>query len=389
MQAASQADTAFGPYDLIPSGVVIVDRDFSVLFWNSCMAAWTGISPEQIVGTNLLDRYPTLSAPSVKTRIDQLFLGGPAVLFSPTFHPHLLPCMLPNGDFMVHKISFIPLVRENKTDALVLIEDVSDLTTQVQAYRDMKKIAEKQLNELKKAQDAIFAANKKLNLLNSITRHDIMNNLTILIGYLELTKEKDLTEPDLVKYLQTEIQAAEAIREQIQFTKFYQDIGVNNAIWQDVRQTLESAVRSLNCLQIPVTINLPEVEIFADPLLMKVFYNIMENSIRHGEKLTGIRIFSAGYNGGLSIIFEDDGIGVAGNLKEKIFRREHFKNTGFGLFLSREILGITSITICENGIPGQGARFEIRVPDGAWRYHGQEKSLPSAKKQYDSPVTLQ
>jgi len=38
-----------------------------------------------------------------------------------------------------------------------------------------------------------------------------------------------------------------------------------------------------------------------------------------------------------------------------------------GLFLSREILAITGISISENGEPGKGARFEIRVPPGKFR----------------------
>ena len=44
------------------------------------------------------------------------------------------------------------------------------------------------------------------------------------------------------------------------------------------------------------------------------------------------------------------------------------QNTGLGLFLSREILAITGITITENGVPGIGARFEIRVLNGGFRY---------------------
>jgi len=39
-----------------------------------------------------------------------------------------------------------------------------------------------------------------------------------------------------------------------------------------------------------------------------------------------------------------------------------------GLFLSREILSITGITIKEAGEPGKGARFEMTVPKGAWRF---------------------
>jgi hypothetical protein len=38
----------------------------------------------------------------------------------------------------------------------------------------------------------IYLANKKLNLLNSITRHAIMNKLTVLIGYLELSRDRSI-----------------------------------------------------------------------------------------------------------------------------------------------------------------------------------------------------
>lgn len=72
------------------------------------------------------------------------------------------------------------------------------------------------------------------------------------------------------------------------------------------------------------------------------------------------------------IVCEDDGNGVVAEEKEKIFTRGFGKNTGLGLALSREILLITGITIKENGEPGKGARFDIVVPDGAWRIGGRE-----------------
>ncbi|HNQ30521.1 MAG TPA: sensor histidine kinase, partial [Methanolinea sp.] len=49
------------------------------------------------------------------------------------------------------------------------------------------------------------------------------------------------------------------------------------------------------------------------------------------------------------------------------FEKGYGKGTGLGLFLSREILSITGMTIRETGIPGEGARFEIVVPKGMWR----------------------
>jgi signal transduction histidine kinase len=367
MEESRSFDPVFRLYDLIPSGVIVLGPDFSILFWNACMADWTGITPGEAVGLNLFDRYPALKNTAVITRIQQLFEGGPAVLFSSMFHPHLFPCTLPNGTLRVQKTSFIPMNYNDEIYALVIIEDVSELTRQVKAYRDMKKVSERQLEELKKAQDAVFQANKKLNLLNSITRHDIMNNLMVLNGYLYLSKDIEPGDPKIMQFIEKEINAAEGIKTQIQFTSFYQDIGVKSAVWQDIAGTIRSAIPSLITPGIDLTIDLPAMEIFADPLLQKVFYNLVENSIRHGETITHIKFSCLRSGRDCLIIYEDDGPGVPDEVKEKIFRREFFKHTGFGLFLSREILAITNISICENGVAGKGARFEITVPEGAYR----------------------
>jgi signal transduction histidine kinase len=67
---------------------------------------------------------------------------------------------------------------------------------------------------------------------------------------------------------------------------------------------------------------------------------------------------------------EDDGVGITGKDKKRLFTKGFGKHTGLGLFLSREILAITGITISENSIPGKGARFEMSVPKGMWRMAG-------------------
>jgi signal transduction histidine kinase len=112
-------------------------------------------------------------------------------------------------------------------------------------------------------------------------------------------------------------------------------------------------------------------EVYADPLLVRVFYNLIDNALMYGsEQMTTIRISQRKSNRGLVIVCEDDGVGIPADKKEAIFNRGYFKHTGFGLYLSREILSITGITIIENGTPGKGARFEITVPKGAWRMAG-------------------
>jgi len=110
-------------------------------------------------------------------------------------------------------------------------------------------------------------------------------------------------------------------------------------------------------------------DIFADPLFEKVFYNLIDNALRYGgDQMKTIRVSSQETDTGLTILCEDDGVGITTEDKKRLFTRGFGKNTGLGLFLSREILSITGITITENGIPGKGARFEITVPKGMYRF---------------------
>jgi len=99
-----------------------------------------------------------------------------------------------------------------------------------------------------------------------------------------------------------------------------------------------------------------------------VFYNLVDNAIRYGETITMIKFYYLFSDRGFSLICEDDGVGVPADQKKNIFERGVGKNTGMGLFLTREILLITGNTIEENGKPGHGARFEIIIPYGAFRF---------------------
>ena len=222
------------------------------------------------------------------------------------------------------------------------------------------------ITEHKKAQESLTLANKKLNLLNNITRHDILNQLSALLGYIDLSRH-NTNDPRMLLYIEKEERAANTIRSQILFTRDYQTIGVHNPEWYNVAETVSLAMASLDLQHIHITVDHSSIEIYADPLFEKVFYNLIENSIRHGEGVTDIGIHIDHTADGIDLIFEDNGQGIPQKEKENIFRRQYFKNTGFGLFLSREILSITNLSISENGIPGKGARFVIHAPKGTYR----------------------
>jgi PAS domain S-box-containing protein len=220
------------------------------------------------------------------------------------------------------------------------------------------------ITDRKKAEDALRQVNRQLSLLSGITRHDILNKITVILGYLSLAETMS-TDPVLGDYFRKMNSATIAIKSQIEFTRIYQDLGTIEPQWQDLE-------RILSHLYVPPTISLNSdiqgIEFYADTMLEKVFFNLLDNSIRHGQHVTEIGVSSNQSGEGLTILWEDNGVGVAAEEKEKIFERGFGKNTGLGLFLVRDILSLTGITIKETGAEGTGARFEIYVPPGVFRF---------------------
>jgi len=220
----------------------------------------------------------------------------------------------------------------------------------------------------RQAEDALRLANRKLNLLSSITRHDVLNQLTVLLGYIEIMSgAEDAGERDT--YLKRMNASALSIRQLIEFTKDYQDIGVHAPAWQNSGATTKKAAEMAGTNIVTGTEDLKNLEIFADPLLEKVMYTLFENSLRHGGAVTSISV-SARHDGEMCILtVADDGKGIPAAEKELIFRRQYGVNTGYGLFLAREVLSITGISISETGTAGEGARFELNIPAGNWRFY--------------------
>jgi PAS domain S-box-containing protein len=217
------------------------------------------------------------------------------------------------------------------------------------------------ITNMKMMDAALKKANKKLNILSSITRHDILNQITSMNLYLDIIRG-DSDDPQRREEF---FDAAEVIMANLEriitFTRDYEDLGVREPEWQDVGAVIDREVGAF-AGAIAVHNTVQGLEVYADSMLGKVFSNLIGNSLMHGGTVHGVALSFAECGSEGCIIVADDGVGVPRDMKEKIFSKGVGKNTGFGLFLSREILDITGITIRETGVPGAGARFELRVP---------------------------
>jgi PAS domain S-box-containing protein len=335
----------------------VIDRDHKVIQWNAALEKYSGIRADEVIGTNRQWRaFYQEERPCMADLLMDAKSGSPGEWYAGKFTRSALieggyeatdffPHMGPSGTWLHFTAAPIRDPEGTVIGAVETLEDISDA---------------------KHAEEALTQINRKLNLMSSVTRHDILNQITALSGFTELLKLR-ISDPKGSGYLEQCERAIRNIERQITFTKLYQDLGVTSPAWQNAGDLVRQVTSQLAGAPVTIDADLDTVELYADPLLVKVFYNLIDNAQQHGGHLTQIRFSKRKDPDALILICEDDGQGIPEEEKMRIFDRGFGKHTGLGLFLAKEILAITNLSIKETGTAGTGARFEIRVPPQAYR----------------------
>jgi K+-sensing histidine kinase KdpD len=222
------------------------------------------------------------------------------------------------------------------------------------------------ISDRKRAVDALQQANKKIGLLDTVIFNDIQNTVFVQLGYFHLIRDI-ISDPLLLKYIEKEEIAARDIQSSLDFAKEYQQMGVQPPQWQNVHRVLLFAISHLSLGSVTFKAEVKGLEIYADLLLERVLYKILENTLMHAQGVSAIRVWYRERGDALVLVIEDDGPGIPDGRKEQIFEKGSGSKGSGGLFLCREILSITNATISETGTRS-GARFEICVPLGSFRF---------------------
>ncbi|MFA5346702.1 MAG: PAS domain-containing protein, partial [Methanoregula sp.] len=161
--------------------------------------------------------------------------------------------------------------------------------------------------------------NMKMDLLFSITRRDILDQLSVIMNSLERAQLKTSQEA-MQMFFDKTLESVESIRNQMAFVRSLQGIGITAPTWQSVIKTFWSAVTLIPARKIDIRVEMEDVELFADPFFPRVFYNLLANSIQHGDHMmTKIGLYSRISEESLTLIYEDNGTGIPLHEKEKIF----------------------------------------------------------------------
>lgn len=359
-----------GLVENIPDIVVVYGSDRKIRFINPAVNRILGYLPDSVVGTDILsyisEDQRTFAEQAIADRVQSGF-SQPVEIDLIAKEGHRLT-MITKGTITNFR---------SEQAILLMLTDISERKRYEQEMKD-------HTDETERYSSALAIANKKLNLLGSLTRHDILNKLAVISAYT-LQLKKRLDDPEILGILKEQESIVRMIGEYLMFTKMYEKIGVTAPVWVDLDAVIQRAFAATPHKKITLEADRSGVSVWADPLLEKVFANLLENAVRHGGHVTQIRVSAQMSEAGLTIFWEDDGMGIPVEEKEDIFARGYGQNTGLGLFLVREILGITGITITETGEPGAGARFEIVVPKGGYRMCAMGNSKPITGSRGDAP----
>lgn len=316
--------------------IFVVGLDGSILSCNQAALDTLGYAEEELLGGSVLQAHPPERKDEVLGVVQGMIEGS------------ITHCT-------------IPLCRKNGT--YVPVE--TNVTKGMWDGREVIFGISRDLTEINAAEDSLRNLNHKLGLLSSITRHDIRNQLMVLRGYLDVAGAEE--DPHAIRtYLSRAERALNNIQISIDKAKEYEELGSKRPEWQSPSECLRSCAARMDLQSVRLTVAAEDWQVNADPMLPKVFHNLLENSLFHGGHVSSITFTAKKEGGNLVMVYQDDGKGIDERTRQWLFTKGRGHH-GFGMFLSKEILALTGITIEEKGEPGKGARFVLTVPSGNFR----------------------
>jgi PAS domain S-box-containing protein len=332
-------------------GIIAADSKTKVfVFANPRICEITGYSLEELLKLSISDIHPEKDLPSVTEQFMQQLRGEITLATN-------IPVLRKDGKVVYCDVNARPAKFGDKEYLVGFFRDITD-----------RKKAEEALN---RTMDELVRVNEKIGVVGSLTRHDVRNKLVAVTANAFIIRKKHADQPDIMDGLGKMDQAVKDIVKIFDFAKTYEELGVEELTYIDVEKTLKESVALFSgALNVKVINDCHGLVLLADSFLRQLFYNLIDNSLKHGQKVSRIRVhYEKVDQEKLTLVYEDDGVGVPEVNKPRLFK-EGFTTggSGYGLYLIRKMVEVYGWGIREDGEPGVGAKFIMTIsktnPDG-------------------------
>ncbi len=325
-----------------PEAAAFLDTNFRVVEANSRFSVLFGYSFYEIKGKTIDLIVPDEATEESQSIRHKIILGPVEVVaLRKKKDGSQFPLFLSGG----------PVVVDGKTIGCIVV------------YKDISSIVTAQ-EELSSALAKAEALNEKLNVVGGFTRHDVRNKLQAINGNLYLAEKYVGENPQVKKCLDQIKTAVSNTARLLDFAKDYEMLGSQERVTLDVGKAVNDAASLFADLKgIEIVNECGGYKVLADSMLTTIFHNLIDNSLKYGQKLTQIKIsIHQNQKKSESIVYEDDGVGIDAERKKQLFTRGFGMGTGLGLYLIKRTCDIYGWTIQEEGKPGKGAQFVFTLP---------------------------
>jgi PAS domain S-box-containing protein len=327
-----------------PEAAVHTDSSFHILDVNPRFAKLFGYPLDEIKGKHIND----VIVP--KDKMEEAVVFDERASKGEIYHEDTVR-KRKDGSLVPVAFSAAPIIVENQVIGHIAV------------YKDISQL-KKTEEELRQTLEKLAKTNEKLRVIGGLTRHDARNKLGVITGNAYLAGKKLGGNDEVLNNLKEMEVAVGQIVRIFDFAKTYEMLGIEELRYIDAEKMVNEAVSLFSDLKgVRVINNCRGLTVLADSLLRQLFYNLVDNSLKYGEKIKTITMFYEEIDKDkLKLVYEDDGVGIAEAEKKKLFQEGYGRGTGYGLYLIRKMCEGYGWNIQETGKMGEGAQFTITIP---------------------------
>jgi PAS domain S-box-containing protein len=230
------------------------------------------------------------------------------------------------------------------------------------------------VTERREREERLRRAKEELVVLNRVVRHDIRNDMAVILGWAELL-ENHVESATAAEYLEKILRSGEHVVELTQVARDYVQSLTGDAETAlkptPLRPTLENEVALRREAYPEATIRvvgeIPDVEVRANEMLSAIFRNLLNNAVQHNDRDTPtVEVTGEVRAGEVRVSVADDGPGVPEGRQRAIFEEGEFgldsDGSGIGLYLVRTLLDDYGGDIRVEDNDPRGAVFTVTLP---------------------------
>ncbi|MBF0405570.1 MAG: diguanylate cyclase [Nitrospirae bacterium] len=129
-------------FDVINIGLVVLDDELKVCYWNRWMTRHSGIDCEEIIGSPLFEFFPDINTRYFERSMRSVFKFGSFVFMSQKLHKYLFKFKnnSPTFQHMRQSVTIGPIRDKDNsppTHAFIIIQDVSEMAAYEKKLHDM------------------------------------------------------------------------------------------------------------------------------------------------------------------------------------------------------------------------------------------------------------